>query len=413
MRTPQPIPILVGQRVVLGITGSIAAYKAADLASRLTQAGADVDTILSEGAQQFISALTLQSLTGRKAYTDEDLWSSEAHILHVGLAEQASLFVIAPITANTMAKIAYGLADSLLTITALSANCPILLAPAMDANMYENAATQTNVATLRGRGFIFAGPSEGRMASGMVGLGRMLEPDEIIGHIRLTLARNGPLFGKRVLVSAGGTREQIDAVRAITNRSSGKQGYALAQAALDRGAHVTLVSAPTSLDPPLGAEFVPVTSANEMKEAILTHLSETDVLLMAAAVADFRPAKAHSEKLKRRSGIPEIKLETTDDILRAVGERRGKDGWPKVMIGFAAESNDLVANAKAKLEEKGLALIVANDISAADAGFDHDANRVALLDGDGEVEELPLMSKTEVAEAVFNRVVQLLDTVEG
>jgi phosphopantothenoylcysteine decarboxylase/phosphopantothenate--cysteine ligase len=412
MKSPQPVPLVAGRRIILGVTGSIAAYKAAEIASRLTQAGAEVDVILSESARYFVSAITFQSLTGRKAYVDEDLWSSEAHVVHVGLAEEADLIVVAPITANTLAKIAHGRADSLLTITTLAAKCPIIIAPAMDANMYENAATQANISILRERGVVIIGPTEGRMASGLVGLGRMLEPDEIIGHIRLTLGQKGPLAGKRVVVTAGGTQEPIDSVRSITNRSSGKQGYALAQSALDRGSQVTLISGVTTLTPPTGAEVVTVKTAQEMRDAVLEAIPDTDVLLMAGAVADFRPAQAQFDKIKRRTGVPDITLKPTDDILGEVVERQQIDGWPRVIVGFAAESEDLVSNARAKLEEKKLALIVANDITEPDAGFDYDTNRVTLLDAEGGIQELPLMSKVDVAEVVLQRVIQLIETLE-
>ena len=254
MTLPQTIPLFKGRRILLGITGSIAAYKAADLASKLTQAGAQVEVLLSEAAQKFISPLTFQSVTGRRAYTDKDLWSTEAHILHVGLAEYADLLIIAPATANTLAKIAHGQADSLITITALAAKCPMLVAPAMDANMFEQPVTQSNIETLIGRGVAIVGPVEGRMASGQIGLGRFIEPDELLGHIRLALGRHGPLEGLRVIVTAAGTQEPIDSVRSIANSSSGKQGYALAQAAIDRGAEVTLISGVSHLSPPIGAE---------------------------------------------------------------------------------------------------------------------------------------------------------------
>lgn len=406
------VPLLVGRRIVLGVTGSIAAYKAADLASKLTQAGAQVDVVLSQAAQNFVSALTFRSLTGRSVYTDSDLWSAEAHILHVGLAEDADLLVIAPATANTLAKIAHGQADSLLTITALAADCPLLVAPAMDAHMYENQATQANVETLNKRGIMILGPAEGRMASGFVGLGRFIEPQEIIGHIRLALGKSGPLAGFHVLVTAGGTQEPIDAVRTITNRSSGKQGYALAQAALDRGAAVTLISAPTYLDPPVGAELVAVKTAKELQSAVVSASPESDVLLMAAAVADFRPGQAQFEKIKRRKGIPKIDLEPTEDILGLIATVQEQEGRPRLIVGFAAESENLVANAREKLEEKGLALVVANDISSEIAGFEVDTNQVTLIDSEGGVQELPLMSKAEVAEVVLQRVLQLLESLE-
>ncbi len=409
MKSHGIIPVLQGQRILLGVTGSIAAYKAAGLASRLTQAGAEVDVILSEAAQHFVSALTFRSLTGRRAYRDADLWGSEAHILHVGLAHEAALLVIAPATADTLAKLAHGRADSLLTITALATTCPVLVAPAMDAGMFEHAATQSNLETLRSRGVSVVGPEEGRMASGLLGRGRMVEPDKLVGHIRLALGRAGPLLDRQILVTAGGTQEPLDPVRALTNHSSGKQGYALAQAALDRGARVKLISAPTALTAPVGAEVVEVTTAAQMCDAVLAAAGEADVLLMAAAVADFRPAGKADQKLKRQRGAPEMRLEPTEDILAAVADMRGKTGKPSLVVGFAAESEDLAENARAKLEKKDLTFIVANDITAPDAGFAADTNRVMILDHSGEAEQLPLLSKAKVAEAVLERVVALLN----
>lgn len=407
------IPLLEGRRLLLGVTGSIAAYKAAELASRLTQAGAQVDVVLTEAAQHFVTGLTFQSLTGRRAFTEADLWGSEAHVLHVGLAQGADLLVIAPATADTLAQLAHGRADSLLTLTALAATCPLLVAPAMDAGMYEHPATQANLELLRSRGAIVIGPAEGRMASGLVGPGRMVEPAEMLGHIRLALGRQGPLAGRRVVVTAGGTQEPLDPVRALMNHSSGKQGYALAEAALDRGAHVILVSAPTALAAPIGAELVPVKTAAEMGRALLPAAAQADVLLMAAAVADFRPAQPSQQKHKRGRGTPKLELEPTEDLLGQVMAQRGSGGRPQVVVGFAAETQDLVANARAKLEAKGLSLVVANDITAPDAGFAADTNRVTLLDPGGRVEALPLMSKAEVAEVVLDWVAELLQEGEG
>jgi phosphopantothenoylcysteine decarboxylase/phosphopantothenate--cysteine ligase len=400
--------ILEERRILIGITGSIAAYKAADLASKLTQAGARVEAILTEAAQQFVSPLTFQSVTGLPAYTEVDLWGSEAHVLHIGLAEGADLLVIAPATANTIAKLAHGHADSLLTVTALAARCPLLIAPAMDSGMFEHPATQANLKTLEERGVVVVGPVEGRMASGLIGKGRMVEPAELMGHIRWVLGRGGPLAGRKVLVTTGGTHEPIDLVRVVANRSSGKQGFALAQASLDRGAEVILISGPVHLPTPVGAKRLDVTTASEMRDAVLSELEDSDALLMAAAVADFRPAKAVESKIKRRKGPPEVQLEPTDDILALVTSRRGKIGHPAVVVGFAAESQDMVENARAKLEEKGLSLIVANDITATDSGFAVDTNRVTLISAEGAVEQLPLMSKAEVAEEIVERVVVLL-----
>src|SRR5687768_6787232 len=278
--------ILSNKQIILGVTGSIAAYKAADLASKLTQAGAQVDVILTSAAEKFITPLTFQSVTGRRAYTDQDLWGKEAHVLHVGLGRAADILVIAPCTANTIAKLAHGQSDSLLAVTALATHAPLLIAPAMDGGMYDHPATQENIETLKTRGSSFIGPAEGHLASGLSGVGRILETAEIIGHIRVVLGRNGPLAGKKIVVTAGGTQEPLDPVRVLTNRSSGKQGYALAQAALEMGAKVTLITTPTALTPPVGVQITPVETAKQMLDAVLVASVKSDALIMAAAVAD-------------------------------------------------------------------------------------------------------------------------------
>jgi phosphopantothenoylcysteine decarboxylase/phosphopantothenate--cysteine ligase len=403
--------IFADKHIVLGVTGSIAAYKAADLASKLTQQGAQVDVILTRAAEEFVTPLTFQSVTGRAAFTEPDLWGGEAHVLHVGMGHSADLLVIAPCTANTIARLAHGLADNLLTVTALAANCPVLIAPAMDGGMYAHPATQANVRILQKRGVLFAGPAEGHLASGLTGMGRMAEPGEVLGHIRLALGRNGALAGRKVVVTAGGTQEPIDPVRILTNRSSGKQGFALAQAALDTGAQVVLIATPTAeaRTPPVGTRLVRVGSAKEMLAAVLAECADADILFMAAAVADFSVAKSAPHKLKKRDGIPKIKLELAPDILAALADKRKRKRHPKVMVGFAAESRDLLDNAQAKLDSKKLDIIAANDISLSDAGFGADTNRVTLLFADGRREELPLMSKTEIAETIIARTAALLE----
>jgi phosphopantothenoylcysteine decarboxylase/phosphopantothenate--cysteine ligase len=400
--------ILTNKHILLGVTGSIAAYKAVELASKLTQAGAQVDVILTPAAEKFVTPLTFQSVTGRKAFTDPDLWGGQAHVLHVGLGQEADLLVIAPCTANTLGKLAHGIADNLLTITALAARCPLLVAPAMDVGIYSHPATQGNVQILTERGVHFAGPDEGRMASGLVGKGRLVEPAELLGSIRLVLGRKGALAGRKIVVTAGGTQEPLDPVRVLTNKSSGKQGYAVAQAALDAGGTVVLVSAPAALPSPVGAYLMPVTTAQEMLEAVLAESSGADALVMAAAVADFRPRQVARNKLKKRDGIPQVELESAPDVLTAVsgmGARR-----PRVVIGFAAESRDLLQNAEAKLKSKNLDMIVANDISAPDSGFEVDTNRVTLLFSDATRQPLSLMSKEEVAEIIIARLAMLLET---
>jgi phosphopantothenoylcysteine decarboxylase/phosphopantothenate--cysteine ligase len=403
--------IFADKHIVLGVTGSIAAYKAADLASKLTQQGALVDVVLTSAAEKFVTPLTFQSVTGRRAYTDADLWGGEAHVLHVGMGRSADLLVIAPCTANTLAKLAHGLAENLLSVTALAAACPVLIAPAMDGGMYSHPATQDNVRILKERGVLFVGPAEGHLASGLSGVGRMVEPSEVLGQIRLALGRNGPLRGRKVLVTAGGTQEPFDPVRVLTNRSSGKQGFALAQAALDFGAEVVLIATPTTsgLTPPAGARVRGVTTAKEMLAAVLAESAEADLLLMAAAVADFAVAQAAPDKLKKRDGIPQITLELAPDILAEVADLKGKKGRPRVTVGFAAESRDLLDNASAKLASKKLDIIAANDISAPDAGFGVDTNRVTLLFADGRREELPLSGKSEIAEIIVARAASLLE----
>ncbi|MEZ4658298.1 MAG: bifunctional phosphopantothenoylcysteine decarboxylase/phosphopantothenate--cysteine ligase CoaBC [Caldilineaceae bacterium] len=400
---------LQNKRIVLGVTGSIACYKAADLASKLTQAGAQVDAILTEGATHFVTPLVFQSVTGRRAYTDADLWGDQAHVFHIGLAHGADLLLIAPATANTLSKLAHGASDNLLTVTALAATCPVLAAPAMDGGMFSHPATQANVALLSERGVQFCGPEEGHLASGLVAKGRMSEPLTILGRVRHLLADGGPLDGRKVVVTAGGTREAVDPVRFLTNRSSGRQGLALAQAALDTGADVTLITT-TDLPTPAGASVIQVESAQQMLDAVLESVRDAHLLLMAAAVADFRPAHAADQKIKKHGGIPTLELAANPDILATVAQRRGDFPLLRVVVGFAAETQNLLDNAAAKLQSKGLSMIVANDVSAADAGFAVETNRVTLLYADGRRETLPLMSKTAVAEQVVLRAIAMLDS---
>ncbi|MCA0456909.1 MAG: bifunctional phosphopantothenoylcysteine decarboxylase/phosphopantothenate--cysteine ligase CoaBC [Chloroflexi bacterium] len=410
----ETITLLQNKRILLAVTGSIAAYKAVDLASKLTQAGAAVDVIMTEAAERFVTPLTFQAVTGRPVYNN--LWQTDSsgglptHIAHVGLAEGASLLVVAPATANTMAKLAHGLADDLLSVTALAARCPVVVAPAMDGGMYDHPATQANLALLRGQGAIIIEPETGRFASGLAGKGRLPETSTLIGHIRLALAKTGTLAGKQVVVTAGGTREPLDPVRFITNRSSGKQGYALAQAALDAGAAVTLITA-SDLPIPVGVNGIPVASAGEMQQAVLEHITKADALLMAAAVADFRPKDRADQKIKKKDDsdeAPVITLARTPDILMSVKEQRAAQGIPRVVVGFAAESEHLLTHARAKLERKGLDFLIANDITAADAGFEVDTNRVVILGADGSQTPLALATKTRIAEAIIELVASAL-----
>ncbi len=399
--------ILAGQRVLLGITGSVAAYKGAELASRLTQAGALVDVILTAAAEKFISPLTFQSVTGRKAYTDADLWGGEGHVTHIGLGRAGELFIVAPASATTLARLANGLAENLLSVTALASHCPMIIVPAMDAGMYSHPATQQNVKILSERGALFVGPASGHLASGLVGVGRMEETPVIMGAARYIFGRNGTLSGKRLVITAGGTREAINPVRTITNHSSGKQGYALAQAAIDQGADVVLITS-SSLAVPYGCRVLSVDTAAQMHDAVMAEIKDAAGLIMAAAVADFRPVSSSPEKIKKEAGLPVIQLEPTADILKTVGEKRGS--WPslKCVVGFAAESEDLLTNARVKLHRKNLDMIVANDISSPDAGFSVDTNRVMLVQKDDSALSLPLMTKDEVAEEVIRHIAELL-----
>jgi phosphopantothenoylcysteine decarboxylase / phosphopantothenate---cysteine ligase len=402
------------KNIALGITGSIAAYKAVELASKLTKAGARVDVIMTQSAVQFVTPLTFASVTGRPAFTDADLWGAKAHVLHIGLAEGSDLMVIAPASANTIAKLAHGIADNLLTVSYLAyaargeKKAVTAIAPAMDAGMFSNPLTQQNVHTLAKYGAHIIGPEYGRLASGLTAKGRMTEAQDIFAQLRFLLSRNGRLKGCRVIVTAGGTQEAIDPVRIITNHSSGKQGYAVAQAALDDGADVTLITTPVSLAVPYGAQVVNVRTAQEMDTAVRSACKDADVLIMAAAVADYRPAHCERHKIKKSNTQHTIELEPTQDILSGIAQQREQIKRPGVVIGFAAETDDLLANARQKLERKNLDMIVANDVSAMDAGFSVDTNRVTLLLKDESIETLPLMTKDEVAQKILEKVIKYL-----
>ena len=394
--------MLEDKSIVLGVTGSIACYKAVDLASKLKQAGAQVDVIMTSGAQEFLAPITFRSIIHRHVVTNIFDPQSEISIDHVALAERADILVVAPATANVIAKMAWGLADDALTTAILATQAPIVVAPAMDGHMYDNPATQENLEKLKSRGVTIAGPATGRLASGLMGTGRLLETQELMGYIRLTLGRKGALAGRTVVVSAGGTQEPIDPVRVVTNRSSGKMGYALAEAARDRGAEVVLVTAPTSLTQPVGVRLAHVETALEMRDAICDASKNAHVLVMAAAVADYRPESPSHQKIKKGAPTWSIELAKNPDIL---AEAQGKN---LIKVGFAAESENLLANARKKLDAKGTHLFVANDITAEGSGFNVDTNKVTILDKDGGTEELPLMSKAEVAHRVLDRVVKLL-----
>ncbi len=392
-----------GRRVVLGVTGSIAAFKAVTLTSELVQLGAEVDVVLTAAAARFVTPLTFHSLTQRRVYTDLfDVLPDESSA-HVRLGEQAELLAIVPATATTLARLAHGLADDLLGCVALATTAPVLVAPAMERHMWAHPATQANVATLRERGVYFVGPVAGRLASGQIGPGRLAPPEEILGRMRALLGRDGPLAGRRIVVSAGGTQEPIDPVRVITNRSTGKMGYAIAQVARDRGARVTLVTAPTALRSPAGVETRQATTVAEMREAVLDACAGADALVMAAAISDFRPAEVSDRKIKKESTSDGMVLHLVrnDDFFLEV---------PKgvLRIAFAAESENLLHNAAEKLERKGADLIVANDITEPGSGFGTDTNRVTLLAPNAAPEALPQLPKEAVAAHILDRVQALL-----
>ena len=390
---------LNNKRIVLGVTGSIACYKAADLASKLVQNGALVDVILTSAATQFVSELTFRSITHRPVFTNLYSPESDLSINHVALAETADVIIVAPATANTIAKIANGISDDVLTTTILATKAPIIMAPAMDANMFDNPATQTNVTTLITRGIFVAGPTDGRLASGLIGKGRMLEPSDIISSANMILGKDGDLSGKKIVVSAGGTEEAIDPVRNITNRSSGKMGFAIAEAARDRGAIVSLVAAPNALPKPVGILVTNIQSAEEMKKVVETECDGADALIMAAAVADWRPLKQLDSKAKKSaSDTWSLKLVKNPDIIGSIKSDN------LIKVGFAAESENLIENGKSKVQSKNLDFIVANDITAKDSGFSVDTNKVTIIHANGKIESLPLMSKYDVAHSILDRV---------
>lgn len=393
---------LTGRRIVLGVCGSIAAYKAAEVTSRLVQAGAEVDVAMTPSATQFIAPLTFRSLTAREPYVDMFRPHGEYGEAHVELARRADLMLVAPATASTMARLAQGLADDFVSLTALATQAPLLIAPAMDTQMWDHEATRANRYALEGRGVTFVGPVAGRLASGRIGGGRMAEPATIVDAVKQRLGRaRGDLGAVRIVVTAGGTREALDPVRYLGNRSSGKMGYAVAEAARDRGADVALITT-ASLPDPYGVRVIRVESALEMFAALETECASARAVVMTGAVADYRPAKTSEQKIKRADASElSVDLVENPDLIASVSGNF-------VKVAFAAETENLLKNAAAKLKKKGAQLIVANDVTATDAGFGTDTNRVTILDRDGGAEELPLMSKYEVADRVLDRLGPLL-----
>ena len=396
---------LAGKEIVLGISGSIAAYKAVLLLRELTARGAEVAVVMTAGAEHFVGPLTFRTLSGRPVLSNLFDPQSDEAVEHVALAERAHVFVVAPATANVLAKAAHGIADDFLTTLLLAARCPVLMAPAMDGGMWEHAAVQANVATLRERGVSVFEPEAGALASGLSGRGRLPEVESIVEEVERVLTPGRDLTGERVLVTAGPTREPIDPVRYLSNRSSGKMGHAVATAALRRGAEVVLISGPTALKPPAGAVYVPVQTAEEMREAALQHLGAASVVIKAAAVADYRVERPSPTKIKsggKREGLS-LDLVPNPDILKELAQKKGG----AFLVGFAAETNDVRAHAAEKLRAKGVDLLVANDVSQHGIGFEADDNQVVLLDRWGGTLELPRMTKIQVAHAILDRVLAL------
>lgn len=393
--------MLTGKKIVVGVTGGIAAYKACDLVSRLKKRGAQVRVVLTEHACQFVQPLSFETLSGNPAYTDS--FDRKYEIGHVALAKWADLLLIAPATANCMAKMACGVADDLLSTTCLAVRCPVLVAPAMNSAMWRNPATQANLVLLRSRGVRFVGPEAGHLACGDDDVGRMSEPEQIVEAVEAILNPLRDLEGLNVLVTAGPTVERIDPVRYITNRSTGKMGYALAEAARDRGARVTLISGPTRLTAPQGVEFVRIESSAQLCAAVLERGEKADVVIQAAAPADFRPKNVADRKIKKTGENMTLELEATTDIAAELG-RRKQPG--QILVAFAAETNDVMDNARGKLIKKNADLIVANDVSRSDAGFGVDTNVITLITAE-DVRALEKMSKRAAADAILSRVREL------
>ncbi len=396
---------LVDKHIVLGVTGGIAAYKAPDLVRAFAKAGARVRVVLTRAAEQFVTPLALQTMSGQPVARALFDLTEESEIGHIQLADSAHALVIAPATANVIAKLAMGMADDLLTTVALATRAPMLICPSMNVHMYEHPTVRANVATLRDAGRAILEPDAGFLACGYTGPGRLPDPEVIVEETELLITAK-QLHDVRVVVSAGPTWEALDPVRHIANRSSGKMGYAVARMARRRGAQVTLVSGPTALPQPRGIELVPVVSAREMEHAVLEHAATADVVVMAAAVGDFRPSDASRHKIKRGRNDLDLRLVPNPDILAKLGSLKGS----RLLIGFAAETRDLVANARRKLQAKGVHLMVANDVTAEGAGFDVDTNVVTIIDRSGRVERLAKMSKDAVADVIVDRIIELRGT---
>ena len=393
--------MLKGKKIVVGITGGIAAYKAAELVRQLCKRGAEVDVVMTSNAQQFVTPLTFQTISTHPVHTDL-FGSYQPEIAHIALADKADLLIIAPATANIIAKCAAGIADDLLSSVVLSTAAPLLIAPAMNTKMWENPVTQQNVAKLKERGFIFTGPATGELACGYEGKGRLAELDDILEET-IALVTEKDLQGEHILITAGPTQEQVDPIRFLTNRSSGKMGYALAHASQKRGAEVLLVTGPTTINPPPHVRTIPVTSALDMDKAVSRHYKSCTIVIKTAAVADYRPKKFSREKMKKTQKSLTLELERNPDILYKLGKNKGK----RFLVGFAAETKNLISQAKGKLDRKNLDLIVVNHALQKEGGFGSDNNEVTLIDYEGRVETLPRMEKTGLADTILDRIKEL------
>ena len=401
--------MLAGKTIILGVTGGIAAYKAANLASLLKKQHADVHVIMTKNAQQFITPITFETLTGNKCLTDTFDRNFEFHVEHVELAKRADLAIVAPATANVLSKLAHGLADDMLTTTLLACQCPKLAAPAMNTRMYENPVTQDNLSLLKKYGWLLIEPAVGLLACGDTGAGKFPEESLILEYILREIALEKDLAGKKILVTAGPTQEAIDPVRYITNHSSGKMGYALARMAMLRGAQVTLVTGTTALKPPSFVEVIPIQSARELFDAVTSRSGEQDMIIKAAAVADYRPVSVADEKMKKADGELVLELERTEDTLQYLGDHK-REG--QLLCGFAMETSDLENRAREKLERKNLDLIAANNVKVAGAGFDTDTNVITLISGQ-ETKQLELMSKEEAAMRILDALLEQMTESSG
>lgn len=395
--------MLKGKTVLLGVTGGIAAYKAAALASALVKQHAAVEVVMTRNATEFITPLTFEQLTGRKALVDTFDRNFVHQVEHISLAQRTDLVIIAPATANICGKLAHGLADDMLTTTVLACRCPKLIAPAMNTNMYENPVTQDNLNTLRRYGWEVIAPASGRLACGAVGPGKLPEPETLLQYILRYLALPHDLQGKRVLISAGPTQEALDPVRYLTNHSTGKMGYALARMAMLRGAEVTLVSGPVSITPPPFVNLVPIVSAQDMFEAITAHAPQSDFIFMAAAVADYTPVQYADDKLKKHDGDMQIPLKRTQDVLGYLGEHRAEG---QIICGFSMETRDMLENSRAKLQKKRVDMICANNLKVPGAGFGVDTNVITMITKE-DITELPLLSKDEAANTILDKAISL------